>query len=203
MTNPAQFDLLAADEAAPPFKLDAVRGKAKSYTLFLALVPEPEQRPPILSLANDLRAMHALRGDCLAADRLHITLHAVAHFRDEVPQHVVDAAVAAAGRVSCPSFAVGFDQARSFPHSEAFVLLCDTGSNAAIKHLRQLLTLELRRFELHPTATETPHMTLLYDKRKVEAHPVEPLSWTAKRFALILSHVGAGHHQRIADWPLR
>ena len=46
-------------------------------------------------------------------------------------------------------------------------------------------------------------MTLMYDDKHHSAeHPIEPIHWTATHFALILSHVGLGHHQRIAEWAL-
>ena len=202
MTSPAQLDLLSGDEPPAPFKLDVVKGKAKSYTLFFAIIPEPHSAQRIEQVAVELRQQHGLKGECLETDRLHLTLHTVEQFEAFVSQQVVDAALAAAARVRCAPFSIAFDHARSFPSSDAFVLRSDESSDSAIKHLRQLLTLELRRFELRPKATETPHMTMLYDKHKVAEHPIEPLHWTATRFALILSHVGAGHHQRIAEWPL-
>ncbi|HEY4083321.1 MAG TPA: 2'-5' RNA ligase family protein [Burkholderiaceae bacterium] len=202
---PAQLDLLSGgdDDTWVPFMLDAVSGKAKSHTLFLALMPEPHSAQRIAQAAEDLRQRHDLKSKCLDAKRLHLTLHTVAHFEPTfVSQRTVDAAMAAAARIRCAPFSVAFDHAKSFPNSDAFVLRSDAGSDASIKHLRQLLTLELRRVELRPKATETPHMTLLYDKHKIEEHPIDPLHWTATRFALILSHVGANHHQHIAEWPL-
>ncbi|MDP3820179.1 MAG: hypothetical protein Q8R33_01775 [Burkholderiales bacterium] len=45
-------------------------------------------------------------------------------------------------------------------------------------------------------------MTMLYDRHHITQHVTEPICWTATRFALILSHVGIGHHQRIAQWAL-
>ena len=202
---PAQLDLLSAgdDDTWVPFRLDPVNGKAKSYTLFLALMPEPHSAQRIAQVAEDLRQRHGLKSKCLDTDRLHLTLHTVAQFDATfVSQRTVDATLAAAARVRCAPFSVTFDHAKCFPHSDAYVLRSDTGSDASIKHLRQLLTLELRRVELRPKATETPHMTMLYDKHKIEEHVIDPLHWTATRFALILSHVGANHHQHIAEWPL-
>lgn len=45
-----------------------------------------------------------------------------------------------------------------------------------------------------------PHVTLLYDARGVEEHPIEPVFWTVTEFVLI--HSMNGHHC-LARWPLR
>jgi 2'-5' RNA ligase len=81
-------------------------------------------------------------------------------------------------------------------------LRCNPDGDAAIARLRQSLAVALRRTGLHPDASRTPHMTMLYDPRHVAQHAIEPICWTATRFALILSHVGLGHHQWVAEWPL-
>jgi 2'-5' RNA ligase len=43
---------------------------------------------------------------------------------------------------------------------------------------------------------------MLYDRKLVAEHPIQPIRWTATRFALILSHAGLGHHQWIKEWNL-
>jgi 2'-5' RNA ligase len=46
-------------------------------------------------------------------------------------------------------------------------------------------------------------MTMMYGvRRAVPEQTIEPIAWTADRFALVLSHVGATHHQWIRQWPL-
>jgi len=44
-----------------------------------------------------------------------------------------------------------------------------------------------------------PHVTLLYDARKVEEQPIVPICWTVSEFVLIRSERG---HTRLARWPL-
>jgi 2'-5' RNA ligase len=46
----------------------------------------------------------------------------------------------------------------------------------------------------------TPHVTLLYDARDVEEHPIEPIGWTVNELVLIYSDRGHFHLRR---WPLR
>ena len=48
-----------------------------------------------------------------------------------------------------------------------------------------------------------PHMTLVYQPEQTFAQQtIEPLRWTATRFALVLSQRGLGHHQWIGEWTL-
>lgn len=200
-----QLTLPGLDATAPPFKPDDIPhrgGKLQGYMLFLAIFPEPEDAHRLARAAADLRGQHDLDGMPLPPGRLHISLHAIAGFVDTIPQAVVDTAIAASSRVVCPPLPIAFDHVLSFPDSNAFVLRCDPGSDAAIARLRQSLTVALRRAGLHPQPSGTPHMTLLYDARRIERQAIEPIRWTATRFALILSHVGIGHHQWIAQWTL-
>ena len=203
---PAQLSVPGLDTTALPFRPDAVstrRGELLGYTLFLALLPQPEDALRITRAAADLRSRHGLVGPQLQPGRLHITLHAIAGFIDTtIPLDVVDATMAAAGRVVCPPLPIVFDRVLTFSDSNAFVLRCNASSDAAIARLRQSMAPALRRVGLHPKASRTPHMTMLYDRQPIAEHPIEPICWTATRFSLILSHVGIGHHQRIGQWVL-
>ena len=188
------------------FALDDVehaRGRGWAYQLFFAVFPEPADAQRLARLVSTLRARHGLRGQPLRTERLHVTLHTVAGYRTpEVPQAVVDAACAAAGGVSGAAMPVVFDRALSFPSSQAYVLRSDAASARGIARLRQELGQALRRAGLRPRPSDTPHMTMLYDPGLVSEHAIEPVHWTATRYALVLSHVGATHHQWIAQWPL-
>ncbi|WIT13970.1 2'-5' RNA ligase family protein [Paucibacter sediminis] len=185
-----------------PEVINSWRGEPEGYTLFLALFPQPEDAQQIARAAAALRGRHGLTSACLPAERLHITLHAVARFRELIPQAPIDAARAAAARVSCTSLPIVFDHAMSFPPSKAFVLRCDASSAAGIARLRQLLALELRRFGLRPDASSTPHMTMLYQPGFVAEHSIAPIDWIATRYALILSHKGITHHQWLGEWAM-
>lgn len=202
---PKQMSLPGLVAAVPPFKPDVVRSRGagpRRYTLLLAIFPKSEDAHRLARFATGLRDQHGLDGTALSPERLHITLHAVAGFIDVIPQDVVDAAIAASASVACPQIPITFDRALSFPDSDAFVLLCDPHSDRALTRLRQSLALALRRAGLDPQPSRTPHMSLLYDTRHITEHAIEPVCWTATRFALILSHVGVGHHQWIAQWTL-
>ncbi len=114
---------------------------------------------------------------------------------------------AAADGIACPPLPIVFDRACSFrnladPDNNAFVLRCDARSDATVARLRQTLALALRRSGLHPKPSSTPHMTMLYDQQVIPEHPIEPICWTATRFALILSHRGLRHHEWLGHWQL-
>lgn len=179
------------------------RGSLLGYGLWMALFPGPEDTRRIANAGAALRAQHGLDEALLPPDRLHVTLLALAGGINPPPQVVVDATVAAAALVACAPLTVDFDRALTFAPSNAFVLRCTAHSDEAIARLRNMLAWTLRRRHLRPTLSATPHMTLLYGSRHVDETPIAPICWTATRFALILSHVGTGHHEWIGQWDLR
>lgn len=202
-----QMSLLGPAPAEPLFPLDATPGRtAVGYSLFLAIVPEDDDARHIASVAADLYARHRLNGASVPPERLHITLHEVVCSRPLL-QRDVDAAVVAASSVACPPIPIVFEQAGSFrrgAHADKspVVLRGDARGDAGIAGLRQSLAVALRRAGLRVKPSSTPHMTLHYGARFVDAHPIAPLAWTATRVALIVSHVGAGHHQGVRRWRL-
>ena len=67
---------------------------------------------------------------------------------------------------------------------------------------RQMLGAALTRSGLRRVANTnfTPHVTLLYDGRSVDEHPIQPIFWTVTEFVLIRSMKG---HDYLARWPLQ
>jgi 2'-5' RNA ligase len=181
-------------------------GTLVGYSLLLVVFPESDDAQRIEPAVDGLCSRHGLRGKRLQAGRLHVTLHRLLNFVDEIPQEHVDACIAAAGSVVCRSLPLRFDRLLSFPRKidakHPFVLRCDASSDAGLALLRQSLAKALRRCGQRPFPTRTPHMTMAYDRLIVPEHPIEPILWTAKRFSLIVSHVGRGYHQRIGAWAL-
>lgn len=203
---PDQMSLLGMGGEPALFQPEVVHGRAgqrRGYNLFFAIVPSGEDAQRLAQVGAELRRRHGLQGRGLDAQNLHVSLHAVAGYADKIPRSDIDAARAAAGRVTWPSSSIVFDRACSFDSAgnNPFVLRCDAHSDDAVIQLRDTLGSELRRAGLRPKPSSTPHMTLLYDRRLVPEQPIEPLCWIATRFSLILSHQGLGHHQRLGDWP--
>jgi 2'-5' RNA ligase len=48
----------------------------------------------------------------------------------------------------------------------------------------------------------SPHITLLYDKRLIPEHAIEPVRWTAGEIVLVESHVGEGRYSFLGRWNL-
>ncbi len=185
-----------------PAALDSAR---PTHRLFLAVFPKAHDAAPIAASIAALRQHHGLNGQPLQTDRLHTTLHSLGDYVGPVPQVRIDAAMAAASSLVHPPLQIEFDHALSFAGSghaakHAFVL-CGHDT-AAVSRLVQILGLALKRVGLDPQPSRKPHMTMLYDRRIIEAHVIEPIRWTASELVLVLSHLGKTHHQWLARWPL-
>ena len=171
--------------------------------LFLAFVPDAPSAAHIYRLAEVVKRARKFDGRLIVPGRLHITLFSL---DDGSGSHerTVRMACEAAQEVRMSSFEISFDRIASFrgkPDNHPFVLLGDDGLNR-LKLFRQTLGVEMTRKGLrHLVTTDfTPHVTLLYDKRKVEEQPIEPIFWRADEFVLIHSKNG---HAHLARWPLR
>jgi len=71
-----------------------------------------------------------------------------------------------------------------------------------VAQLLKPLVSGLRRLKLGPQAS-APHMTMVYNCGKVLAQQaIEPLPWTIRRFALVISHIGNGRHEIYKQWTL-
>jgi len=197
MTAPDQTDLFGSEEPPPTPVSDGGR-----QTLFYAQIPPPSACELISSRGESLRSCHGLGGKLLAADRMHITLVFLAESIGPMPVATIEAARAAAASVRHRPLDIVLDQALSFPTSHAFVL---SGSeSAAVADFCKVLASPLKRYGLKPRPAGTPHLTLLYDRQhQVEAHPIDPIRWTAASFSLVLSHVGKTLHDHLGAWPLR
>lgn len=207
---PLQTSLPGFEVPAGSLDVDDVqphRGAVAAYTLFLAIFPDDDEARDIAERTRLLLRRHGFKGAPLPPQRLHVTLHALGQFdaRLPVPLAVIDAARAAARGVASPPLSITFDKVTSFDRPQTmkpFVLLANVGSSASIGLLRHSLHAALERVGLRPKASDTPHMTLAYDRCSVLKQEIDPLCWTARRYALVLSHVGAGHHQWVDQWPL-
>jgi 2'-5' RNA ligase len=168
--------------------------------LFLAVVPDAATAARMYRLAGILKRAYQFSGKPIEPDRLHVSLL----FLGGLPDHVIGALGEAVADVRMPPFEVSFDRSVSFlgkAESRPFVLIGDEGTSGLMS-LRQKLGVTLTRAGLRRRANApfTPHVTLLYDPRRVDEHPIEPIAWTVGEFVLIHSMNG---HTRLARWPLR
>lgn len=172
--------------------------------LFFAVRPSPVACEQIVALTAHLRSEHGLRGSPISPDRLHSTLH---HLGDHVglPQAVVDQACAAAASLAVPAFEVVFDRVASFarPHNQPLVLRGGAGLDGLMA-LQQALGAAMARVGLgrHVESHFTPHVTLLYDDRRVAEQAMAPIRWVVDELVLVHSLLGRTVHKTLGRWPL-
>jgi 2'-5' RNA ligase len=174
--------------------------------LFLAVVPPASMADRISNLIPELRARHGLRGEPLSPRRLHVTLHYLGSYNG-LPRKLMETVCAAAPAVSMPPFEISFDRALSFTSrkkARPFVLRAG-GDVIPLLGLHRAVGEAITRAGLGRWVTRhfTPHMTLLYDRRLVDEHPIESLGWTVTDFVFVHSLVGQGVHNHLARWPLQ
>jgi 2'-5' RNA ligase len=168
--------------------------------LFLAAVPDAGTAERIHRLAGVLKRAHQFDGKLIAPARLHISLFFLGGLLECNVHEVCEAAT----DVRTGQFEVSFDRTASFrgrTGNRPFVLIGESGLHR-LRSFRQMLGVALARKGLRRLANTnfTPHVTLLYDARGVEEHPIEPIFWTVKEFVLIHSKKG---HEYLARWPLQ
>lgn len=174
---------------------------ALGYNLFFAAFPEPDEALLLFGEGRNLIEELGLRKRPQAVDRLHTTLCVINDF--PVGNHVVRAAIAAANSVTCAALPMVFDRAASGGADSAFMLRGGSATDEMVARLRRPLVAALRRHGLDPDESRSPHMSLVYRcGQVVPEREIAPLAWTARRFALVLSHVGNTHHQWMGEWRL-
>jgi len=175
--------------------------------LFFAIFPDSAAAAILGKRARQLRTAHKLAGTIFSTDRFHVSLHSVGQYED-LPQRKVTAARKAGDTVTASPFEVAFDRAESFSNrhrNSAFVLRGSEGvaTLIAFQHILGVAMVEagLGRFV---NRSYTPHVTLLYDDRKIEEHPIEaPIKWTVRDFVLVQSLVGRTQYKILDRWPLK
>lgn len=176
--------------------------------LFFGLYLTAGLAPQVEQLAVRLRAEHELSGLPLLTERFHVTLYHIGDFAGVPPQTVAMAkAAGAALAAEMQAFEITFDRAASFASKRSnhpYVLLGNDGI-AAVVHFQQALRMAMARagLKVSNTQTYTPHVTLLYDAKSVDAHPVEPVTWVVSEFVLVHSLLGETRHVPLARWALR
>jgi 2'-5' RNA ligase len=168
--------------------------------LFFAAIPDASTAAAIHERAGILKRAHNLAGGLIEANYLHISLF----FLGGLPEESLSRACEAVADVRMNPFEVWFDRTVSFrgkPGSRPFVLFGEDGLRQ-LTSFRRMLAVALVQKGLRRQANTnfTPHVTLLYDARGVEEHPIAPIGWTVNEFVLVHSLRG---HVHLARWPLR
>jgi len=173
--------------------------------LFFAVLPDDATAAQAVAVTDMLYAAHGLSGRRLPTRRLHVTLHHVGDFAG-LPNDAVARANAAGESLRHAPVAIRFDRAGSFIRRLRTMPLVLRGGGQVIPltAFQHALGEAMARQGLRPAAgaSYTPHMTLLYDPRYVEARTVTPLEWTAREFVLIRSLIGKARYEVLGRWAL-
>jgi len=174
--------------------------------LFFALLPGEEDVPRIVRLRDRLCAEYGLRGQPIAPDMLHISLHNLGE-SDGLSRALIERAKQAAAALSVNPFDVVLDRAMSFVrkrNGSPFVLRA--GNEVGLVTLYRSLGEAMKLAGFRGVASDfRPHMTLLYGDRVVKERPIEAVGWTVRDFVLVHSLRGRGQSKyvHLARWPLR
>jgi len=172
--------------------------------VFFAIRPDEDAVRRVERQARRIKAECGLTGRLIPGERLHVTLQWV-----PVPRGAVGwfAAIArfVALDIGIPPFEVTFDDVLSFRKKVGNRPIVLRGGTGELVALFQILGEGMRRLGFGEFARRafTPHITMLYDRREVPAHAIEPITWTAREFVLIHSLQGLGRHNVVGRWPLR
>ncbi len=175
--------------------------------LFFALMPDPAAMGQAHRIARNHCADRRMSGQPLRPDRLHVTLLSVGGSIGRVPNALMEAALATGDSVTLPQFRMTFDRAMSFARSTGkrpYVLLGNEDvAGAMTLHCGLVGAMWRLGLDVPANACFNPHMTLAYDASHHAEVPVEPVSWTAREFVLVESHVGLTRHIVRGRWQLR
>jgi 2'-5' RNA ligase len=191
---PQQLSLDGIEE--PPVRTDG---------LFFAAIPTPQAAAQIEQRARNFHEEFGLKGRPLATDHFHITLYYLGAHAG-VPQGIFAKASETAAAIRMAPFEVTFDRAMSFGGKSASrpLVLSSSKPLVALNAFQLALSTAIRKAGLVQWVQPSfvPHVTLLYDGRRVPAQAVEPISWTVREFVLVRSRLGLSRHETLARWPL-
>jgi 2'-5' RNA ligase len=173
--------------------------------LFFSVFPDVKAAARIGHLARRLRRNHGLKGLPFSPARFHCTLCSVDD-RNAAWRSSVAKAREAAATIEAAPFRVSFNGVMSFSrkeHNYPLVLVGDEGV-IGLMSLYSSLRNAMRKAGLRrETSSFTPHVTMLYDIRRIGEQTVEPIYWTVNEIVLVLSLTGQTKYHWLGRWQLR
>lgn len=173
-------------------------------SVFVAILPDEATAVRIAHLAQRLRDKHGLTGRPLATRRFHISLHYVAA---RPPPSIVAKAREALAAVAMPPFRVALDRAQSLSGRERErkpLVLSGGDGVAGLVRLQHRLGSVMEQAGLGRWTGPgwLPHLTLLYDARRITEEAIDPVSWDVRDLVLVHSLPGPIRYNLLARWPL-
>ena len=173
--------------------------------LFFSIFPDSPAAARIAQVAQDLRRRYGLRGRPLLTARFHCSLCCLDDCDGAAPALVAKVREAAA-LVTATAFRVSFNCAKSFSGGDGRYALVLTGEDGVIglTMLYSSLCTAMRAVGFPPRGCSsfTPHVTMLYDRCRIDEQSIEPICWTVGEFVLVLSLIGKTRHVPLGRWQL-
>lgn len=172
------------------------------HRLFFALLPNEATGRRVEQAANEVVAAQHLRARMIRPSRYHATLHFLGDHPMLRPD-IVQAAVAAAGKVRAAAFELVLDHVAGFHGREPPCVLRCTQVPPALQALWQDLqqALILAGLGAHLSRNFTPHVTFAYSRGVLpQAMPIDPISWRVEGFALLHSVIGGREYRTLDAW---
>jgi len=170
--------------------------------LFLGIRPDADATSGLTRLMAKLRRAGIMPGRPVDPGRLHITLHHLGDFADQIPPSLMPAVIAAMATAKVQPFEVVFDRIGG---TRGPFLLRPSDESPALKIFRRTLSAALMeaglRHYINPVFN--PHVTLSYDLSDAPEHIIEPVNWTVQQFVLIESLLGQHRHIEQGCWSMR
>jgi RNA 2',3'-cyclic 3'-phosphodiesterase len=174
--------------------------------VFFALLLGAENASPIVKLRESLCEENGLKGQQVATNLLHISLHGVGEY-DGLPRDVVERAKQAGAAILEKPFDVVFDCVMSFNRKrDGRPLVLCAGDEVALLAFHATLGEAMKKVGFRRvTSRFKPHMTLIYGDRMLTRQSVEAVRWSVRDFVLVQSLRGRGQSKyiQLARWPLQ
>jgi 2'-5' RNA ligase len=183
-----------AEPCLPGFAVQQLDG------LFFSIFPDRAAAVRIANTAEHFRRAYRLKGAPLLTDRFHVTVQGLGNY-DGLPRSIVAKAIEAGAAVTSMPFEVAFDRITSFAGSDALVLRGGDGVDGIVM-FHDVLGVAMRKSGLSAGSQFTPHITLLYDGRRVDEQFIELIRWTVRDFVLVHSLRGRTMHIPLERWHL-
>jgi len=166
-----------------------------SESFFLAVLPDPTTATRLARRTAASCLKYNFSSRPISPERFHISLLG---FGDYDPK-LAEAVTRIAGTIQALPFEVRFDRALSFKSAKKspFVL---TGEESLAK-LREFAGQVSAAFGVK-LSSFTPHLTLIWDDKRIEPHEIQPVGWIVREFTLIRSFVGKSRYEILGRWPL-
>jgi 2'-5' RNA ligase len=173
--------------------------------IVLLVQPADDALDLIRKTTRSLSRRHGLTGRPRPDEVLHISITGFGPYT-MIPFAQVNALRHILSAVEFSAFDIYFDRAASFQGSYSYplVLYSDDGNQPLIELERSVGKLLEPYFGKPARRTYKPHMTLLYDRRKIVAEWIDaPVRWRVTELALVESLQGQTEHRTICTFPCR